>query len=86
MKIVAKNNCVWVVREIPESEKNGILIPDNAKSKAHKGRVISVGKLVEDKTITEGSMVIFNKTSGFELDLEGVAYTILRGTEIVGEI
>lgn len=86
MKITAKNNCVWVVREISESEKNGILIPDSAKKKAHRGRVISVGKLVEDKSIVEGITAVFNQTSGFELELDGTTYTILRGTEIVGEI
>lgn len=86
MKIQAKNNCVWVVRDIPESEKGGIMIPDSAKKKAHKGKVISVGKLIEDKSITEGCTVVFNQTSGFPLELDGIEYTILRGTEIVGEI
>jgi co-chaperonin GroES (HSP10) len=86
MKIKAKNDCVWVIREIPESEKGGLLIPDSAKKKAHRGTVISVGKLVADKSVLENTVVIFNQTSGFELELEGTVYTILRGTEIVGEI
>ncbi len=86
MKIVAKNNCVWVIREESESEKSGIYIPDSAKKKAHRGRVVAVGKLIEDKTIVEGITAVFNQSSGFELDLEGVTYTILRGNEIVGEI
>lgn len=86
MKIIAKNNCVWVEREIEEFEKNGLLIPDSAKKKAHKGKVIAVGKLVEDKSITEGSVAIFNKTSGFEIELEGITYTVLRGMDVVGSV
>ena len=86
MSIQAKNNCVWVIRDVPESEKGGILIPDSAKKKAHIGKVISVGKLTEDKSIKVGSSVVFNKTSGFELEVDGITYVVLRGTEIVGEI
>ena len=86
MKIQAKNDCVWVIREESESEKSGIYIPDNAKKKAHKGKVISVGKLTTDKTIKEGITAVFNQSSGFELELEGITYTILRGNDIVGEI
>jgi co-chaperonin GroES (HSP10) len=85
MSIKAKNNCVWVIREIPDSEIGGIYIPDTAKKKAHKGKVISVGKLVEDKSIAEGMTVVFNQTSGFEIELDNITYVVLRGNEIVGE-
>ena len=86
MKIKAKNDCVLVIREIPEAEKSGIAIPDSAKKKAHIGTVATVGSRVEDKSIKEGIKVAFNKTSGFELELDEVVYTVLRGHEIVCEV
>ena len=86
MKITAKNNCVWLIREPEESEKGGLLIPDAAKKKAHRGKVISVGKMVEDKSITEGAIAVFNKTSGFEIEIEGTTYVVLRGMDIIGTV
>jgi chaperonin GroES len=84
MTIKATNNNCWVVRDIPESEKNGIFIPDAAKPKVHRGKIITVGKLVSDDTIKPGRVAIFNKSSGFEIPEEGIEYTILRQDEIIG--
>jgi len=86
MKITAKNNCVWVRREVSESEKSGILIPDSAKKKAHTGVIITVGKMVEDKTLAVDDIAIFNQTSGFEIEIEGIVYVVLRGHDIVGTL
>lgn len=86
MKPIAKNNCVWVIRDNPELENGGIAIPDSAKKKAHKGKIITVGKLVVDRTIVEGGTAIFNQTSGFELELEDITYVVLRDQDIVGTI
>jgi chaperonin GroES len=84
MTIKATNNILWVIRDIAESEKNGILIPDSAKPKVHRGKIITVGKLVSDETIKEGRVAIFNKSSGFEITEDGIEYTVLRQDEIIG--
>lgn len=84
MKIKASNDCVWVIRDMPPEENNGIAIPDSAKPKVHKGKIITVGKLVSDETIKEGRIAIFNKSAGFEIPEDGVEYTILRQIDIVG--
>jgi len=84
MRIKASNDCLWVVRQIADSEKSGILIPDSAKKAAHKGLITTVGKLVSDPSIKEGRIAVFNKTSGFELEEQGVVYTILRQIDIIG--
>lgn len=83
MTIKAKNDCVLVIRDIPESEKLGIKIPDAAKKASNTAIVVSVGSKVEDKSIKEGMRIAFNRTSGFELEIEDIIYTILRGHEIV---
>lgn len=86
MTIKASNNYVWVCREISASEKSGIIIPDSAKKIPHKGKIITVGKLVSDKTISEGRIAVFNKSAGFEIDEEGITYTILQQIDIVATI
>ena len=84
MTIQATNNNVWVVRDNPELEKSGVLIPDAAKPKVHRGKIITVGKLVSDDTISQGRVAIFNKNSGFEIEEGGTEYTILTQLDIVG--
>lgn len=84
MTIKASNNCVWVVRDTPLTEKGGILIPDSAKKSAHRGEIITVGKLVSDPSIKEGRCAIFNKSSGFDIEEEGVVYTVLSQIDIIG--
>lgn len=82
--IKAANFCVWVVREIPASEKSGIMIPDAAKPKVNRGEIITVGKKCTDPDIKPNRIAIFNKTSGFTLEEEGIVYTILQEHDIVG--
>jgi co-chaperonin GroES (HSP10) len=84
MKIKATNDNAWVIRELPPEEQGGIAIPDSAKPKVHKGKIITVGKLVSDDTIKAGRLAIFNKSAGFEIEEDGVEYTILRQIDIVG--
>lgn len=84
MKIKASNDCIWVTRESPPTESGGVGIPDSAKPKVHRGKIITVGKLVSDDSIKEGRTAIFNKSAGFEIPEEGVEYTILRQIDIVG--
>jgi len=84
MKIKATNDNCWIVRDKEATEKSGILIPDSAKPKVHRGKIMTVGKLVSDPTIKEGYTAIFNKSAGFEIEESGIEYTILRQVDIVG--
>lgn len=84
MTIKASNDCIWVVREPQPSEVSGIAIPDSAKPKVHKGKIITVGELVSDKTIKEQRIAIFNKSAGFEITEDGIEYTILHQIDVVG--
>jgi co-chaperonin GroES (HSP10) len=84
MTIKATNDNTWVIRDVPETEKNGIQIPDSAKPKVHRGKIITVGKLVSDDTIKVGRVAIFNRSAGFEITEGNIEYTILRQLDIVG--
>jgi chaperonin GroES len=64
-----------VVRRLDPEEKTagGIILPDNAKNKPQKGKILAVGpgKLVKDGTrrplqVKEGDMVIFTSWAGDE--------------------
>ncbi len=61
---------------------SGIIIPDNAKEKPSQGKVLAVGKDVED--VKEGDTVVFGKYSGNELTLDGKEYLVLEVSDILG--
>jgi chaperonin GroES len=63
---------------------SGIIIPDTAKEKPMKGRVVAVGpgkKDVEMK-LKSDNLVLFGKYSGIEVKLEGKDYLLMRQEDI----
>ncbi len=84
-----------VVERIEEEEvkKGGIIIPDTAKERPQKGKVIAVGpgrKTEDGKVIPvdvkEGDVVIFSKYAGTEVEIEDKKYLVMREDEILGVI
>lgn len=67
---------------------SGIIIPDNAKEKPQKGKVIAVGNGTKDidMTVSVGDTVLYGKYSGTELKLEGQDYLIMRESDILAII
>lgn len=82
-KIKAKNNYVLLIRDIPEEEKMGLLIPDSAKKKPQTGTIFSIGSLVQDKTIKNGEKAYFHMTAGFEMEIEGETIFCLREQDVI---
>ena len=64
---------------------SGIIIPDTAKEKPQKGKVIAVGNGTKDEpmTVKVGDMVLYGKYAGTELKLEGKDYLIMRESDIL---
>ncbi len=83
-QIQAVNDVVLVIRNPPETERGGLLIPDSAKPKPHSGKIISIGEMVVDKKIRVDRTAIFNKNTGFELTFDDGDLTVLRSTEVLG--
>lgn len=79
----ATNNFVLIMRDSIEKEKDGIFIPGQGREKPSRGKVFSVGELVEDKKIQIDKTAIFHKGIGFELDIDGVVYLTLSGNEVI---
>ena len=64
---------------------SGIIIPDNAKEKPQKGKVVAVGNGTKDEkmTVSKGDTVLYGKYAGTELKLEGQDYLIMRESAIL---
>ena len=67
---------------------SGIIIPDNAKEKPQKGKIMAVGKGTKDNpmTVKVGDLVLYGKYSGTELKLEGKDYLIMSEKDILAII
>lgn len=71
-----------------EKTSGGIIIPDTAKEKPQKGKVIAVGKGKKDEpmTVKVGDEVLYGKYSGTELTIEGKDFIIMRESDIYAVI
>lgn len=67
---------------------SGIIIPDTAKEKPSRGKVMATGKTDEGKDLTVkiGDTVIYGKYVGTEVELEGKNYLIMEQSEILAII
>ncbi|MCX7803846.1 MAG: co-chaperone GroES [Planctomycetota bacterium] len=84
-----------VVQRMDAEEKTagGIVLPDTAKEKPQKGKVIAVGpgKLSDDGKRTPpevkvGDIVLFGKYSGTEVKVQGEECLILRESDILAKV
>ena len=68
-----------------ETTASGIIIPDTAKEKPQKGKIVAVGngKPDEPMTVKVGDEVLYGKYSGTELNIEGNDYLIMRESDIL---
>ncbi len=74
--------------EITESKsEGGIIIPDTAKEKPRKGKVVEVGT-DEDlaKNIKVGDTIIYAKFTGDEIEVENKNYLIVSKSDILAVI
>jgi len=62
----------------------GIIIPDTAKEKPMKGKVVAVGngKPDEPLTVKAGDTVLYGKYAGTEIQVDGKEYLIMRESDI----
>jgi len=67
-----------------EKTASGIIIPDTAKEKPQKGKVLAVGtgKKDEPMTVKVGDTVLYGKYSGTEVNVDGNDVLIMRESDI----
>jgi chaperonin GroES len=77
-----------LVEPAPAEQKtaSGIIIPDNAKEKPLKGKVVAIGEGKKDEpmTLRVGDEVLFGQYSGTEIKINGSTYLIMRESDIYG--
>ena len=91
MKIKPLNDRVLVSREDQEQKSSGgIIIPDTAKEKPQRGKVVAVGpgKMGDDgkripMEVKRGDRVLFAKYAGTEIKLDGVEHVFMREDDIL---
>jgi chaperonin GroES len=83
---------VQVVEE-EETTASGIVLPDTAKEKPQRGKVVAVGdgKLDEDGDripvdVSEGDEVLYSKYGGTEITVEGEDLLVLRESDVLAKV
>ena len=79
--------------EAEEKTAGGILLPDTAKEKPSKGKVIAVGdgRLSDDGkkiplSVKKGDKVFFSKYAGAEVTVDGKEYLIMKESDVLAKI
>ena len=85
-----------IVQAIEEDETtaSGIVLPDTAKEKPQRGKVLAVGdgKLSEDSgnriplDVSEGDEVLYSKYGGTEIKVEGDDLLVLRESDVLAKV
>lgn len=81
-----------LVRRLEKEEKlkGGIILPDTAKKKQEQAEVVAIGTGKQDKSgkllpipVKIGDIILMEKYSGQEIQLEDKDYVILRSDDII---
>ena len=79
--------------EAEEKSSGGIILPDAAKEKPQRGKIIAVGpgKILDngkrgEMNVKKGDEVLYAKYTGNEIEIDGENYVILHEGDILGVI
>lgn len=78
-----------LVLPAPAEEKvGGIIIPDTAKEKPQRGKIVAAGDGTKDDpmVLKDGDTVLYGKYAGTELEVEGEKYLIMRQSDVLAVI
>ena len=84
-----------IVKAVEEEETtaSGIVLPDTAKEKPQRGKVLAVGdgKFGEDNErvpldVSEGDEVLYSKYGGTEINIEGEDLLVLRESDVLAKV
>ena len=79
--------------EEEETTASGIVLPDTAKEKPQRGKVLAVGdgKFGDDNErvpidVSEGDEVLYSKYGGTEINIEGEDLLVLRESDVLAKV
>ena len=92
MKIKPLNDRLIVLRLDEEAKSpGGIIIPDTAKEKPQRGKVVAAGpgKMSDDGQRTPmdgkvGDSILFSKYAGTEIKIDGVEHLFMNEDDVLG--
>lgn len=94
MKLVPLDDRVVIKQsEAEEKSAGGIILPDAAKEKPQRGKIVAVGpgKMTDDgkrseMSVKKGDEVIYAKYLGNDVEIDSDKYVILHENDILGVI
>jgi chaperonin GroES len=84
-----------IVKAVEEEETttSGIVLPDTAKEKPQRGKVLAVGdgKFGDDNErvpidVSEGDEVLYSKYGGTEITVDGEELLVLRESDVLAKV
>ena len=84
-----------IVQAIEEEETtaSGLVLPDTAKEKPQKGKVLAVGEgRIDDNgkrvplDVSEGDEVLYSKYGGTEIKVDGEELLVLRESDVLAKV
>jgi chaperonin GroES len=84
-----------IVKAVEEEETtaSGIVLPDTAKEKPQKGKVLAVGDGKLDDSgqrvpldVSEGDEVLYSKYGGTEIKVDGEELLVLRESDVLAKV
>ena len=85
MNIKPLEDRVLILPAPAEEKVGGIIIPDTAKEKPLRGKVVAAGNGTKDEEmiLKEGDTVLYGKYAGTELEYEGTKYLMMRQSDVL---
>lgn len=79
---------VLVLPAQAEEKFGGIIIPDTAKEKPQRGKVVAVGNGTKDEEmiLKVGDEVLYGKYAGTELENDGEKYLMMRQSDVLAVV
>lgn len=64
---------------------SGIIIPDSAKEKPQRGKIVAIGNAKKDEPmeVKVGDVVLYKKYGGTEIKIDGQEYLIMNQNDIL---
>ena len=79
---------VLVLPAQAEEKVGGIIIPDTAKEKPQRGKIVAVGNGTKDEEmiLKVGDEVLYGKYASTELESEGEKYLMMRQSDVLAVV
>ena len=75
-------------QEAETKTASGLFIPDTAKEKPQRGKIVAVGcgKKDEPMELKDCDIVLYGKYAGTEINVDGTDYLIMRQSDVLAVI